>query len=160
MQAVVTSVGGYGGAPAFEYEVRDDPSPGSGQAAAALLAVDFVVVHPLPGETWDDLAALAESFLRRRAAKWALSETAAQRARRRESRTGGRRLAELGSPELPLVGGAPPQATHLVAVALTTAEALALQRIEADIEEREEQPDGTLKPTGRMIHSVTEAFRV
>src|SRR3972149_1624094 len=129
MQAVVTGIGGYGGAPAFEYELRDD--------AGALLAVDFVVVHPLPGETWDDLAALAESFLRRRAAKWALSETAAQRARRRE---------------------APPQATHLVAVALTTAEALALWRIEADIEEREEQPDGTLKPTGRMIHSVTEAF--
>src|SRR3990172_10779174 len=139
MQAVVTGICGYGGAPAFEYELRDD--------AGALLAVDVVVVHPLPGETWDDLAALAESFLRRRAAKWALSETAAQRARRRESRTGGRRLAELGSPELPLVGGAPPQATHLVAVALTTAEALARQRIEADIEEREEQPNSTLKTT-------------
>ena len=157
MQAVVTSIGGSGAAPAFEYEVRDDPSPGSGQAAAALLAVDFVVVHPLPGETWDDLAALAESFLRRRAAKWALSETAAQRARRRESRTGGKHLGE-GEPLV--VAGAPPEVRHLVAVTLTKAEALALQRIEADIEEREEQPDGTLKPTGRMIHSVTEAFRV
>src|SRR3989304_1159486 len=44
MQAVVTVVGQYGGAPAFEYEIREE--------SGALAAVDFVVVHPGPGEGW------------------------------------------------------------------------------------------------------------
>src|SRR3989304_5373278 len=59
MQAVVTVVGQYGGEPAFEYEIREE--------SGALAAVDFVVVHPGPGEGWAEGEAVVLAFLRRRA---------------------------------------------------------------------------------------------
>ena len=128
MQAVVTVVGQYGGAPAFEYEIRD-PSAGSGQAGGALVAVDFAVVHAGPGEGWREVEAIVLAFLRRRAAKHELTEPS-ERGRRREIRLGGRRLGEvarasLRAPELAAAGGAlpsPPAASLRVTV--TRAEAL------------------------------------
>jgi len=120
MQAVVTVVGQYGGAPAFEYEIRD---------AEGLVAVDFVVVHAHEGEGWPEVEAIVLAFLRRRAAKHELTEPS-ERGRRREIRLGGRRLGEvarasLRAPELAAAGGAlpsPPAASLRVTV--TRAEAL------------------------------------
>ena|SRR3972149_2250270 len=121
MQAVVTSIGQYGGAPAFEYEIREE--------SGALVAVDFVVVHAHEGEGWPEVEAVVLAFLRRRAAKHELTEPS-ERGRRREIRLGGRRLGEvarasLRAPELAAAGGAlpsPPAASLRVTV--TRAEAL------------------------------------
>jgi hypothetical protein len=119
MQASVTAIGSYRGAPAFEYEIRDD--------AGDVLAVDVVVVHALEGEGWDDLAAVVRGFLGRRAAKWALSERdGAAMLRRRESRTGGFLLLQLagGDGQAPLLRGSSPRAEHLVVAEVSRDEAL------------------------------------
>ena len=118
MQAVVTSIGQYGGAPAFEYEIRD---------AEGLVAVDFVVVHPGPGEGWPEVEAIVLAFLRRRAAKHELTEPS-ERGRRREIRLGGRRLSEvarasLRAPELGAAASALAAAAPL-RVSVSRAEAL------------------------------------
>jgi len=120
MQAVVTSIGQYGGAPAFEYEIREE--------SGALVAVDFVVVHAHEGEGWPEVEAVVLAFLRRRAAKHELTEPS-ERGRRREIRLGGRRLGEvarasLRAPELAAAGGAlpsPPAAPLRVSVSYAEA---------------------------------------
>ncbi len=87
VQVAVTVAGQYAGAPAFEYELRGE--------AGELLAVDFVVVHALPGEGAAELEALVGAFLERRLAKWQATPVG-ERERRREVRLGGRRLGPDG----------------------------------------------------------------
>lgn len=101
----------YKGAIAVEYEIRD----GLGN----VLGADTVIASPNPGETMAQMRGLFADFFRRRAAKWELSTTSEQRARRRESRISSR-FAALTVTR----GGAPLGA--VAAVAVTTAEALAL----------------------------------
>src|SRR3972149_4085097 len=120
MQAVVTSIGQYGGAPAFEYEIREE--------SGALVAVDFVVVHAHEGEGCPEVEAVVLAFRGGRAAKHELTEPS-ERGRRREIRLGGRRLGEvarasLRAPELAAAGGAlpsPPAAPLRVSVSYAEA---------------------------------------
>lgn len=142
MKAVVTNVGAYNGVPAFEYEIREDDD--------TMLAVDFVIIHPHAGETWEDLAGFMErSFLPKRAAKWALSN-ADQRAGRREARTGGRRLNKKSAP--PALGGQ----IGMPSVTVTASEAHAMRM--------SEQPAPVLddrgRPTGEMRAVQWEHFRL
>jgi hypothetical protein len=112
MQATVTLIGQYNGAPAFEYEVQNE--------LGSLEAVDFVVVHPRPGETWDDLVKLVrDSFLRTRTAQWEKASPE-ERAQMLEKRLGGLRLGvvDKGSATAPDVSGSKPSARHLADVNL------------------------------------------
>src|SRR3972149_2410658 len=96
MQAVVTSIGQYGGAPAFEYEIREE--------SGALVAVDFVVVHAHEGEGWP--------------------EGEGGEIRLGGSRRGGVARASLRAPELAAAGGAlpsPPAAPLRVSVSYAEA---------------------------------------
>lgn len=118
MKGEVSATGSYNGAPAFEYEIRDD--------AGQLLGVDIVILHPKEGESWDDLAAFVrDSFLPARARKWALSEKETDREQRRERRIGGKRLAELpmASTAAPAINGARPTRSHRVSVSVTKTQA-------------------------------------
>lgn len=112
MKGAVTVIGAYNGVPAFEYEIRDD--------ADVQLGMDIVVIHAHDNETWDDLAAFVEQFLRKRAMKWELS-----RVQRRETRLGGKRLAEYAasSTTAPRLSGTRVAAKHRVATTVTKAEA-------------------------------------
>jgi hypothetical protein len=113
MKAVVTQIGQYNGAPAFEYEVREDDD--------TVLAFDYVIIHPHEGESWDDLAAMVEvTFLPKRLAKWVASGDEASRNARRERRTGGKRLP---AGDAPLIGNAQPSGRHRVSASLSGSQA-------------------------------------
>ena len=122
MQAIVTRVSGYRGADiAFEYEIRDD--------LGNELAFDFHHFKLRPGEGVTEALALHTDYLRRRLAKWALSDTSEKQARRKERRVGAR-LADTpwtvslnASPVLVRVNQYP-------VLSMTVADALALQTIE------------------------------
>lgn len=61
----ISGFGSYRGVPAIGYEVLDD----SGRVAAA----DYVILQPLPGESWEDLAAFVlDVFLPPRLARYEL----------------------------------------------------------------------------------------
>jgi hypothetical protein len=117
MKAIVTAIGQYNGAPAFEYEVREDDD--------RLLGFDYVIIHPHAGETWDDLAGFMEhTYLPVRLTKWALTD-GDSRAARREVRIGGVRLANTDAPE---VSGGKPQQGHRPSVSMTREQAEERQR--------------------------------
>jgi hypothetical protein len=112
IEAAVVRIGSYRGAPAFEYELRED---------GTLLAADFVVLHPLEGETYDDLVAFVSAYLAERVREWG-----AVRDRRSlaELRTGARIPARADAAPVKVADGLPAE-RHLVASieALTEAEA-------------------------------------
>ena len=114
MQASVTAIGTYNSVPAFEYEIRDD--------VGNLMGFDLVIVHPRADETWDDMAAFAQQFLRKRAMWWELAPV-----QQRETRLGGKRLTEYvkGSATAPRLNGTRVAAKHRVTVTVTKAEAVA-----------------------------------
>lgn len=136
--------GGYKGALACEYEVRDN--------AGALVGVDTVTVPLLPGDDIADVQAMIVSFLKRRAAKVALSDTPEKLARRREVRTG-EALVTSGKE-------APPVAidTRLPTVVVTAAEATALQDERLVDEVVFDAKTDTYTKTGRTI--TQRAFAV
>lgn len=146
MQGVVTAISSYNGAPAFEYEIRDD--------GGAVLAMDYVVVHPKDGETWDDLASLVQNtFLPKRVAKWALTP-AEQRSQRREARLGGNRLSvNEKTASAPQVAAQTPSAKHLVSIALTPTQASAMRDIVFTAQQQRQM-------TADELARSTKAFRV
>ena len=122
MQAVVTRVSGFRGTDiAFEYEIRDD--------LGNVLAFDFHHFKLHAGENAADALALHADYLRRRLAKWALSDTLEKQARRKERRVGARLM---DAPWAASLSASPVRirANQYPVLAMTATEALVLQTVE------------------------------
>lgn len=84
--------GSYKGALACEYELIDN--------GGHIVGVDTVTVPLLPDERVEDAFPIIEAFLKRRAAKLALSDTPEKVARRREVRNGDTLVSKSDEPSL------------------------------------------------------------